>query len=130
MPKRKRSSIIFFHDDNSFPIGKVKNKVLLGQAFAMIVWMLILLTLCFVTTGGDVWVLVIVNTTKNDSKVYRCEVNGDPPVQSFHPLQGNQIESKAHINLMRFSICRKIPIMVSLCRWSYTIISRMLCEFQ
>lgn len=39
-------------------------------------------------TGGDVWVLLIKDTTSFDTGLYVCEVNSDPPFKSFHPLKG------------------------------------------
>merc|ERR1719295_1543119 len=36
--------------------------------------------------GGDVWVLTIQNTTHRDSGTYKCQVNTNPPMQSFHKL--------------------------------------------
>lgn len=41
-----------------------------------------------ITTGGDVWVLLIKNTRPSDTDVYICEVNSDPIAKSFHPLKG------------------------------------------
>jgi len=36
--------------------------------------------------GGDVYVLQILNVTHNDTGLYVCEVNTDPPLRSFHRL--------------------------------------------
>ena len=36
--------------------------------------------------GGDVFVLQITNVTHNDTGLYVCEVNTDPPLRSFHRL--------------------------------------------
>ena len=40
----------------------------------------------FSILGGDVFVLQIVNVTHNDTGLYVCEVNTDPPLRSFHRL--------------------------------------------
>ncbi|XP_055908191.1 Ig-like and fibronectin type-III domain-containing protein 2 [Eupeodes corollae] len=37
-------------------------------------------------SGGDVWVLLIKNTTPSDSDIYTCEVNSDPVIRSFQSL--------------------------------------------
>ena len=37
-------------------------------------------------SGGDVYVLQILNVTHNDTGLYVCEVNTDPPLRSFHRL--------------------------------------------
>lgn len=39
------------------------------------------------STGGEVYVLLIKNVTVNDTDMYVCEVNSDPVLKSFHPLQ-------------------------------------------
>lgn len=42
--------------------------------------------------GGDVWVLVITDAQPNDSDLYVCEVNTDPPIRSFHGLKGKLVK--------------------------------------
>lgn len=37
-------------------------------------------------SGGDVWVLAIKNATVRDAGMYKCEVNTQPPIQTFHRL--------------------------------------------
>ncbi|CAG9815870.1 unnamed protein product [Phaedon cochleariae] len=39
-----------------------------------------------ISSGGDVWVLLIKSARTTDSGVYLCEVNSSPPVRSFHKL--------------------------------------------
>ncbi|XP_037031427.1 Ig-like and fibronectin type-III domain-containing protein 2 isoform X3 [Bradysia coprophila] len=46
-----------------------------------------------ITTGGDVWVLLIKNTRPSDTDVYICEVNSDPIAKSFHPLKVKSLNS-------------------------------------
>jgi hypothetical protein len=41
-----------------------------------------------ISTGGDVWVLVIKDAKPSDSGIYVCEVNSSPILRSFHKLSG------------------------------------------
>lgn len=49
-------------------------------------------------TDGDVWVLLIKNVKPDDSDVYVCEVNSDPPLKSFHPLRIKSKDGKFTVN--------------------------------
>ena len=49
-------------------------------------------------TDGDVWVLLIKNVKPEDSDVYVCEVNSDPPLKSFHPLRIKSKDGTFHVN--------------------------------
>ena len=40
----------------------------------------------FLLLGGDVYVLQIENTKHDDTGMYVCEVNTDPPLRSFHKV--------------------------------------------
>ncbi len=42
--------------------------------------------------GGDVYVLSISNLTVEDSGVYVCEVNTQPPTRTFHKLIGSILQ--------------------------------------
>ena len=42
--------------------------------------------LCFLNIGGDVFVLQINNVTHEDTGLYVCEVNTEPPLRSLHRL--------------------------------------------
>ncbi|KAL7051028.1 hypothetical protein ACKWTF_004301 [Chironomus riparius] len=49
-------------------------------------------------TDGDVWVLLIKNVKPEDSDVYVCEVNSEPPLKSFHPLRIKSKDGTFHVN--------------------------------
>jgi hypothetical protein len=40
------------------------------------------------STGGEVYVLSIHDVTLDDAGMYVCEVNSDPPLESFHEMRG------------------------------------------